>query len=148
MSRRRRPATTSANPAAARLGDLRPGPNAPPDRARLDKWLWRSRFYKTRALAAEAVQAGRIRVNAVRVGKPGHGLKTGDVLTFVKAAHAFVVEVAELGDRRGPSAEAKRLYRDLSVADPSEVDSDSAPSEGRPEDTREGAERAPPPPAS
>ena len=148
MSRRRRPAAVQATSANTGHVGLKPGPNAAPDRARLDKWLWRARFYKTRALAAEAVQSGRIRVNAVRVNKPGHGLKAGDVLTFVKAAQAMVVEVVELGDRRGPSAEAKRLYRDLSAAASSDNKADAAPSEGRPEDTREGAERAPPPPTS
>lgn len=147
MTRRRRPAAAAPR-AAARSGDIAPSPNAPPDRARIDKWLWRARFYKTRALAAEAVQAGRVRVNAVRVTKPGHGLKTGDVLTFVKAAQAFVIEITALGDRRGPSAEAKTLYRDISNAGPSGESAQAATADGRPEDTREGAERAPPPAGS
>lgn len=85
-----------------------------PDRQRLDKWLWYARFFKTRALAAEMVEKGKIRVNGARVSKPGHGLKIGDVLTFVKAGHAVVVEILDLGQRRGPSAEATTLYRDLS----------------------------------
>ncbi|MGF1658339.1 MAG: RNA-binding S4 domain-containing protein [Rubrimonas sp.] len=82
-----------------------------PPRARLDVWLWRARFFRTRSLAAEAAAKG-LRVNGQRVAKPGAGLKTGDVLTFAQAGRIRVIEVAALGDRRGPAAEAQALYVD------------------------------------
>ena len=94
----------------------------PADRERLDKWLWRARFYKTRALAAEAVSAGRIRVNGARQTKPGAGLKLGDALTIAKAGRVVVVIVEAFGTRRGPAAEAQTLYRDFDQEAPSPED--------------------------
>ena len=96
------------------------------ERLRLDKWLWRARFYKTRALAAEAVEAGKIRVNGVKQTKPGAGLKLGDALTIAKSGRVFVVAVEAFGDRRGPAAEARTLYRDLDAKPATE----NAPDDG------------------
>lgn len=91
----------------------------PAARRRLDKWLWFARFYRTRALAADAVQAGRIRVNGARTVKPGFALKVGDVLTFAKAGRVMVVEALALGERRGPAPEAQTLYKHLDDDDAS-----------------------------
>ena len=88
------------------------GASEPVERERLDKWLWRARFYKTRALAAAAVSAGKVRVNSVRQTKPGATLKIGDALTIAKAGRVHVVIVEAFGTRRGPAAEALGLYRD------------------------------------
>ncbi|MEL6317198.1 MAG: S4 domain-containing protein [Pseudomonadota bacterium] len=87
------------------------------ERERLDKWLWRARFFKTRGAAAAAVEAGRIRVDGKRVSKPAHGVKIGDVLVFAVVGRVRVVEVLAFGARRGPAAEAAALYRD-GTADP------------------------------
>ncbi|MCY4501240.1 MAG: RNA-binding S4 domain-containing protein [Alphaproteobacteria bacterium] len=80
---------------------------------RLDQWLWRARFFKTRALAAKLCQAGRVRVNRRPVQKAHHILRVGDVLTFPQAGAIRVVQVEALAERRGPAPEAARLYANL-----------------------------------
>ena len=80
---------------------------------RLDKWLWQARFFKTRALAAGVVAAGKLRLNAERTDKPARAVGPGDVLTFPQGARVRVVRVVALGIRRGPAAEAAGLYDDL-----------------------------------
>jgi ribosome-associated heat shock protein Hsp15 len=81
--------------------------------SRLDKWLFHARFYRTRALAQAATAAGRVRLNGVRVEKPGHALKPGDILTLGKAGHVLAVRVLALAERRGPPSEARTLYEVL-----------------------------------
>jgi ribosome-associated heat shock protein Hsp15 len=88
------------------------GPN-PPDRLRLDKWLWFARFCKSRALAAELCASGRLRCSGNLVTKPHHAIHPGDVLTFPLGRHIRVIRVLALGTRRGPAAEARTLYEDL-----------------------------------
>jgi ribosome-associated heat shock protein Hsp15 len=80
---------------------------------RVDKWLWYARFFKSRSLAAKHVQAGEIRVNRQRISKASAVLKVGDVLTFPVGDTIRVIEVAALGERRGPAPEARALYHDL-----------------------------------
>lgn len=104
---------------------------------RLDKWLWHARFFKTRTLAGTVAGGGRIRVNRVPVGKPGHTVRVGDVLTFPQGRHVRVIEIRALSDRRGPAAEAQALYHDL---DPP---ARPTPAEDRPPAPAPAAERAP-----
>ena len=80
---------------------------------RLDKWLWQARFFKTRALAAELVGKGRLRLNQTIVTKAHHRVRPGDVLTFPQGRVVRVVRVLDLGSRRGPANEAQMLYQDL-----------------------------------
>jgi ribosome-associated heat shock protein Hsp15 len=80
-----------------------------PDRVRIDKWLWAARFFKTRALAAEAVSGGHVHVNGER-SKPAHPIKTGDVLKITKAGATFVITVMALSERRGTATAAQALY--------------------------------------
>jgi ribosome-associated heat shock protein Hsp15 len=80
---------------------------------RIDKWLWHARFFKTRSLAARMVSEGRVRVNSVRVTRPGRTLAPGDVLTFAQGDAVRVVRVRAPGTRRGPAPEARALYDDL-----------------------------------
>ena len=80
---------------------------------RLDKWLWQARFFKTRGLAAEMVEAGHLRINGQRSAKPGHAVAEGDVLTFPQGGRIRLVRVTALGARRGPATEAQALYHDL-----------------------------------
>jgi ribosome-associated heat shock protein Hsp15 len=82
----------------------------PVDRIRIDKWLWHARFYKTRALAQEAAEKGRIRLNGARTEKAGRGIKTGDVLTIPAGHDVLTVRVVAFGERRGPAPEARLLY--------------------------------------
>jgi ribosome-associated heat shock protein Hsp15 len=86
--------------------------------ARLDKWLWQARFFRARAAAAETVAAGQVRLNGQRVTKPGHVLRPGDTLTFPQGGRIRLIRVAATGSRRGPAAEAERLYIDLDAAQP------------------------------
>ena len=81
---------------------------------RIDRWLWFARFFKSRSLAAKICAERRVRVNGTIVTKPNHRVRTGDVLTFPQGREIRVVRVAELGFRRGPAAEAKTLFEDLS----------------------------------
>ncbi|MEL7098678.1 MAG: RNA-binding S4 domain-containing protein [Pseudomonadota bacterium] len=88
--------------------------DAPPEKLRLDKWLWHARFFKTRSLAASQVAAGAIRVNAARVEKRSTTVGPGDMLTFTQGRAVRVIEVVAIGTRRGPAAEAQTLYTDHS----------------------------------
>ncbi|MDR1828176.1 MAG: RNA-binding S4 domain-containing protein [Methylobacteriaceae bacterium] len=92
------------------------------DRLRLDKWLWFARFFKSRSSAQKAVEAGFVRVNSIRILDCAHPLKPGDVLTINQPAGVRVVEVAALGERRGPAAEAAALYLDMTPAPPAKTD--------------------------
>ncbi|MFP4243592.1 MAG: RNA-binding S4 domain-containing protein [Ectothiorhodospira sp.] len=78
---------------------------------RIDKWLWAARFFKTRALASEAVSGGHVHVNGERV-KPARGLRVGDCLRITRAGQTWVVEVRALQDKRRPAAEAQQLYEE------------------------------------
>ena len=78
-------------------------------RVRIDKWLWATRFYKTRSLAAEAVDGGKVQVDGERV-KPAKLLKPGDVLSIRNGPYAWDITVIALSERRGPAAEAAKLY--------------------------------------
>ena len=81
--------------------------------ARLDKWLFHARFYRTRPLAQAAASAGRVRLNGAKVDKPGHAIKPGDVLTLGRGAEVMAVRVLALAERRGPASEARNLYEVL-----------------------------------
>jgi ribosome-associated heat shock protein Hsp15 len=80
-------------------------------RMRVDKWLWAARFYKTRTLAAHAVETGQVRVNGERV-KPAHAVGAGSTVEVRKQALAWIVEVSAVAERRGSATEAAKLYRE------------------------------------
>ena len=80
-------------------------------RLRLDKWLWAARFYKTRTLAAQAVDAGQVRVGGERV-KTAHAVRTGERVSIRKGGLVWDVTVTALSDRRGGAADAALLYKD------------------------------------
>jgi ribosome-associated heat shock protein Hsp15 len=80
-------------------------------RVRLDKWLWAARFYKTRALAAEAVAGGKVQVNGDRV-KRAKELKEGDEIRIRQGPFEQLIVVRSLSDRRGPAAQAATLYEE------------------------------------
>ena len=82
--------------------------NAPP-KLRIDKWLWAARFYRTRSLAAAAVEAGQVRVNGERV-KPARAVHAGERVDVRKAGFAWDVEVLGVAERRGSAPEAANLY--------------------------------------
>ena len=98
------------------------GPSGKPDpnaaaKLRLDKWLWQARFFKSRNLAAELIEAGSVRVNGTRVSRPGRDVCEGDTLTFAQGSRIRLVRITALGQRRGPATEAQGLYVDLDPQD-------------------------------
>jgi len=78
---------------------------------RIDKWLWAARFFKTRSLAAEAVEGGKVHLNGARV-KPAKGVNSGDSLEIRIGPFQFIVVVRGLSARRGPASEAVQLYEE------------------------------------
>lgn len=81
------------------------------ERLRLDKWLWAARFFKTRTLASDAIEAGRIHLNDARA-KPSREVRVGDRLDIQTAELRYAVIVQALSGRRGPAEEARRLYEE------------------------------------
>ena len=78
---------------------------------RIDKWLWAARFFKTRALASEACDLGRIDCNTHR-SKPSKEVHLGDQLRITNEAGLFEVEVLLLHEVRGPAVTAQTMYRE------------------------------------
>ena len=79
------------------------------DSVRIDKWLWAARFFKTRSLATDAVDGGKVRLNGERV-KPARGVKAGDRLDIDNGSTEWEVMVENLADKRGSAAIAQTLY--------------------------------------
>jgi ribosome-associated heat shock protein Hsp15 len=80
-------------------------------RVRLDKWLWAARFYKTRSLAAEAVEKGKVEVNGERA-KRAKLLQAGDSLRIRLGPYQHIVTVRALSEKRGPASVAAALYEE------------------------------------
>ncbi len=78
---------------------------------RLDKWLWAARFYKTRALAVEAIKGGHVHLNGHRV-KPSRKVEAGDALRIRKGEDVFQIEIRDVSDKRGPATRARQLYEE------------------------------------
>ncbi|HJO34713.1 MAG: RNA-binding S4 domain-containing protein [Pseudomonadota bacterium] len=76
---------------------------------RIDKWLWAARFYKTRALAAKAVQGGHVHVGGQRV-KAARALRVGERVRIHRDSLVWEIEVREISAQRGPASLAQRLY--------------------------------------
>ena len=80
---------------------------------RIDKWLFHARLCKTRNIAQEKAEAGRIRLNGQRVEKASANVRIGDVLTLPVGGKVVALRVLQLGERRGPATEARALYEVL-----------------------------------
>ncbi|WP_295878369.1 S4 domain-containing protein [uncultured Thiohalocapsa sp.] len=107
---------------------------------RLDKWLWAARFFKTRPLAVEAINGGKVQVDGQRV-KPGRSIRPGTRLTIHKGELEWRIEVQALSKQRRPAAEAALLYiedeasrvkRQEQVRERREAGHAPAPERGRP----------------
>lgn len=83
----------------------------PADRVRIDRWLWAARFFKTRALAAEAIDGGKVQVNGDRA-KRSKLLGVGDSVRVRVGQDEWTLVVQALSERRGPAREARLLYEE------------------------------------
>ena len=81
------------------------------DRVRLDKWLWAARFFKTRAIAATAIETGKVEVNGERA-KRAKQLQVGDSLRIRLGPYHHIVTVRGLSEIRGPAPVAAKLYEE------------------------------------
>jgi ribosome-associated heat shock protein Hsp15 len=80
-----------------------------PASLRIDKWLWAARFFKTRTLAKEAVEGGKVRLNNVTI-KPAREVRPGDELVIQAGEQQFTVIVQACNELRRPASEARLLY--------------------------------------
>lgn len=78
---------------------------------RIDKWLWAARFYKTRSLATQAIEQGRVKLNGARI-KPAHEVKPGDRLEVQLGEAGWTLTVRALSMQRGPAPVAQMLYEE------------------------------------
>lgn len=86
-------------------------PNETLDRMRLDKWLWAARFFKTRSLATQAIDQGRVKLNGERI-KPAREVKPGDRLDVRIGDAEWTLTVRALAMQRGPAPAAQALYEE------------------------------------
>jgi len=84
-------------------------------KVRLDKWLWAARFFKTRSLAVDAIEKGKVEVNGERA-KRAKQLQAGDSLRIRLGPYNHVVTVRALSERRGPASVAATLYEESAEA--------------------------------
>lgn len=82
---------------------------------RIDKWLWAARFFKTRTLASDAVDTGKVKVGGERV-KPARSLRIGDELAIDNGSDTWEVEVLGLSDKRGAAPVARLLYAETAAS--------------------------------
>jgi len=82
-----------------------------PEKQRLDKWLWAARFFKTRSLASEAVQGGKVHLNGHRA-KPATAVHIGDTLTVTRGQVEMELQIQGLCKQRRPASEAVLLYEE------------------------------------
>jgi ribosome-associated heat shock protein Hsp15 len=85
------------------------------NKLRIDKWLWAARFFKTRSLAVDAVESGKVLCNDERI-KPAKAIGPGDLLNIRLGKFEFIIEVLALSSKRGPAPQAQKLYRETEVS--------------------------------
>ena len=81
------------------------------DKLRIDKWLWAARFYKTRSLATEEIDKGRVRINNLEV-KPAKEVKVGDTVALRQGPVTRTLVVRGISDKRGGAPQAQTLYEE------------------------------------
>ena len=78
---------------------------------RLDKWLWAARFFKTRSLAQQAIEGGKVKLNGENT-KPAKDVRAGDALAINIGGYEWAIRVLEVSDKRGAASVAQRLYEE------------------------------------
>jgi ribosome-associated heat shock protein Hsp15 len=86
------------------------------DTIRLDVWLWAIRFFKTRALAKQVIEGGKVKVGGASATKPSKQLRVGDLLEITRGQDRYEIEVLELAEQRGPAPVAQRCYRETEAS--------------------------------
>ncbi len=89
--------------------------SSPTTDTRADVWLWAARFFKTRSLARQAIDGGRVDVNEMGC-KPAKTLRVGDRLKISRGEERLEVELLVLSDKRGPASVAQTLYRETDAS--------------------------------
>lgn len=90
-------------------------PDNPPEASRLDKWLWFARFYKSRSLATQAIEGGKVHLNGERT-RPAHRVRAGDRISISLQGIVGEFEILGLPIRRGPAAEAQAHYAETAAS--------------------------------
>ena len=85
------------------------------EKLRIDKWLWAARFYKTRSLATEEIDKGRVRVNDLEV-KPAKEVKVGDSITLRQGPATRTLTVRSISDKRGGAPQAQLMYEETEAS--------------------------------
>jgi ribosome-associated heat shock protein Hsp15 len=85
--------------------------NGPAERVRIDKWLWAARFFKTRSLALQAIELGRVRIDGERI-KPAREAKVGETVLIQIGETRIEIVVRALSSMRGPAPVARLLYEE------------------------------------
>lgn len=85
--------------------------NEPAEKLRVDKWLWAARFFKTRSIAADAVESGKVTMDGGRI-KQAKTVGVGDILVIRLGPYQHEIEILELSGKRGPAPVAQKLYRE------------------------------------
>jgi ribosome-associated heat shock protein Hsp15 len=106
---------------------------------RIDQWLWFARIAKSRSLAQELIERGKVRVNKLKVSKTSHWLKAGDTITIALGPRVRVLKVESFGERRGPAREAAGLYQELTPAPDRTTSARDAASPGEPAPQQDAA---------
>lgn len=82
---------------------------------RLDKWLWAARFFKTRSVARDAIDGGKVKHNGARA-KPARALKPGDELEIQRGDDLWHIRIEQLSERRGSATIAAELYSEFEAS--------------------------------
>jgi len=85
------------------------------EQVRIDKWLWAARFFKTRSLATDAVDNGKVRLGGERI-KPARAVRIDDLLTIDNGAESWEVAVMDISDQRGSAPVARLLYAETEAS--------------------------------
>jgi ribosome-associated heat shock protein Hsp15 len=91
-----------------------------PSAMRIDKWLWAARAFKTRSIAADACDGGKVDVNG-EAAKPAKQVRPGDHVEITVVGGRRILKVAALSERRGPATEARGIYEDLTPPAPPRI---------------------------